>query len=298
MAKQAIRVALTMLIVLAAFTCPAWAGIDPNLPIYKVDTARVGVEADGSTWTTTLWEMNVGAVGGGGMIMWCTDMTGTVAFPLQVTFADGHSGIGASMQGYGSYTNGVGRFVLNGLAPDFPATTFRINWQTRGGYAYLAVVQHTDKDGNFLSSDAYTDNSALRENQDTEFTVGYDVVPGVKNNVTLTSFADVSTNVTLSVYDGESMTYSDRPPLATATVVLDPRDVGSWLVGRLLDPAANPAFAAYLQQFNGVGVQLCLRISADQPIAVNTTLLNVGRNTTTPTLLPTFVIKPQSQPQQ
>lgn len=214
--------------VMAALTAcvlpAAWGAAAPGAPAagtFTIDGAQVGVAPDGSSWQTLLWIINVSASSQNAALVTLQDESGN-AYYVTCTAADGSTSTLCEWAGNSLLATGAERIVLTGLTPTTVAAPFKIVLLSGGGYAFSAIVQHFDAEGNLLSSAALTDPGLLLPGVTTSYAAGIDEEALVDESILLTNpSTNASINVTLNAYDGQASAGS-RAPLATKQITIQP----------------------------------------------------------------------------
>lgn len=268
MAKKTM-LAIAISIALAALS-PVRGQASASATNYVAAGARVGTEADGSTWQTKLWWINA----------YAGDQN-----PGSVTFLDGNgnwlgvtcnypngSAEPCNQWNGGPWSNGSENVILTGLS-GAAAQDFSIRLATTGGYAISAIADHLDVNGNVIPGDTrvVTDPALLAPITATRFAVGLEVADEV--NLVLNNPSAATANITVSAYD-DNWFQQGRPAFATVTVALPPQGRLSTTVSQAFagDADYSKFLAGFAAQY-GAMIDGYLLVTSDQPIRVAASIM-------------------------
>ncbi len=267
----------------SVFAATAQENADVRSPIkhpvqdsWKIESAKVGVQKDGATWTTTLWLVAPRPVPQSGP---------RAPIRATLTFLDrGLKPLAVSAQLPGTEArvakeisvtlpaNADRGIILSGADQTFPAALFTVRIAAPAGYLVFALPEHRDKDGRLsqvLDETGSTSGTVAAR----EFGVAFDIAAGSDMQIIMYNPHALDLPLVVEAYDTAA-----NDPFAAISLTLPAQAqgyVGSFSVRMLSDLfGTNPEFA---QRRASGRVQGVLRILAADTFAVNAGRLDVVR---------------------
>lgn len=248
----------------------------PTLATWKINSAKVGVQKDGATWTTTLWLIAPRPVPQSGpraprraSLTFLDRSLKPIAISAQLPGAEVRVVSQITVTLPANADRGI---VLSGAHSAFPATLFTVKIEAPAGYLVFALPEHRDKAG--LPSQVFDETGSTSGTVEArEFGAAFDIAEGRDMQLIMYNPRAGDLPVLVEAYDTAA-----NDPFAAISLTLPgqaPGNVGSYSWRMLSDLfGTNPEFAARRASGRAQGV---LRFSAADTFAVNAGRIDVVR---------------------